>query len=955
MSIGSGILNKTYFKSSNIPMSSQNESQKPATNAVYTDVKTNPQPANQNINEVLKANVLPNQGMGYKKINTFNAPFLDKGHIYKLDNGQKVVIIPKKGPTTLKTYVKVGAFNEPDNLRGISHYIEHSVFNGSSKLAPGEFVKNVTNMGGRYNAGTGFSSTNYFIQSPLHKKDDFNKFVQMHSDMIQHPTFSEDMIEKERGPVISEINMYEDDPQDKAYNLSLKNLFNFKNKYQGLIAGSEANIKNLKSSDVKDYYSKWYTPDNMTTIVIGEVDPDNAVKTIAKYFNKKTPASETTAKYKVSLDNPTQQPVRKDIQNPNTNSVLMNMTFVGPKNNDIRESLAVNALSQALTGHETSVINKALKPLNTSADSELDVISADYNDPQVIQINSTFDKGTEEKGIKAVYSAIQHFAQTPMSNDELTITKNKLKDNFIKSNEYAMNISEAVGDAIIDHGDISAYSQKLDMINNLTAQDIQNAAKKYLDLNKTSMVVVHPEETKTNTKQTSFSGKIRFGSSQPPNKTENIKEFYLNNNFDLIMNNNQTSNISNAIIQLKTDTTPNAKPGVAPILATMLSKGSKHFSEDELNKLVDKNNLGISSIVDNNKIVIDANCDAAKMPMSLGLMKEIVYNPNFSKENFQKAKEETKFMYSSLPENPLNKAIETLYPNSPNGYSAKTITQNIDNVTIDDVKTFYNQLINNAQGKAIVTLKEDQSNKLQNTIMNSIGNLPSVKKPAPPIKEKYTPLTKNMIFTTEVNRKQAHVIQMFKINESGNAKDQAALLVLNEILGGNSQSRLFQDLREKQNLGYKVKSHYSNDSHTGELTLEIKTTTKDNKAQNNDQINNLKKSLDGFKKHVNNLITTPVTNEELNGAKLSVKSNMIFDAEDSSGKSNLVLNGCNSQYGTLLSKELFKEIDKLSIKDIQNAAKLYLKQPSVTSIIANKDTINASKNYLQQQGELKMS
>ena len=83
--------------------------------------------------------------------------------VYKLANGQNVIIAPKDGQTFVKTYVNTGSFNEPDNLRGISHYIEHNLFNGSEDLGDKVFFDEVNKIGASTNASTSFGVTDYFI------------------------------------------------------------------------------------------------------------------------------------------------------------------------------------------------------------------------------------------------------------------------------------------------------------------------------------------------------------------------------------------------------------------------------------------------------------------------------------------------------------------------------------------------------------------------------------------------------------------------------------------------------------------------------------------------------------------------------------------------------------------------------------------------------------------------
>ena len=104
--------------------------------------------------------------MAYQKAGVLNLPFDFKAHCYKLANGQRVVILPKEGETVVKTYVSTGSMNEPDKVRGISHYIEHNLFNGSNGLEAGEFFDTVNKMGAETNASTGF----VFLMIPILKR-----------------------------------------------------------------------------------------------------------------------------------------------------------------------------------------------------------------------------------------------------------------------------------------------------------------------------------------------------------------------------------------------------------------------------------------------------------------------------------------------------------------------------------------------------------------------------------------------------------------------------------------------------------------------------------------------------------------------------------------------------------------------------------------------------------------
>ena len=117
--------------------------------------------------------------IAYSKINDINLPNGLVANCYKLANGQKVVIIPKKGTTVVKSYVNTGSLNEPDKIRGISHYIEHNLFNGSEALGDKVFFDEVNKMGANTNASTSFSVTDYYIESQLLEDTDLENKIKL--------------------------------------------------------------------------------------------------------------------------------------------------------------------------------------------------------------------------------------------------------------------------------------------------------------------------------------------------------------------------------------------------------------------------------------------------------------------------------------------------------------------------------------------------------------------------------------------------------------------------------------------------------------------------------------------------------------------------------------------------------------------------------------------------------
>ena len=135
-----------------------------------------------------------------KEVN--KTPYGDNLYRYELKNGQTVVLMPKKNATTIiKTFVDAGSMNENDENRGISHFNEHNVFNGSKNLESGRFFKEVGKLGADTNASTDYAQTDFYIMSPIVDDKSLKQIIEMHADMLVNPLFPSDMVEKEKANI----------------------------------------------------------------------------------------------------------------------------------------------------------------------------------------------------------------------------------------------------------------------------------------------------------------------------------------------------------------------------------------------------------------------------------------------------------------------------------------------------------------------------------------------------------------------------------------------------------------------------------------------------------------------------------------------------------------------------------------------------------------------------------
>ena len=300
-----------------------------------------------------------NNPVTYTKLGEIAIPGVkERASIFKLANGQRVIIAPKPGPTYIKTTYNVGSLNETDDIRGISHFIEHNLFNGSKDLAPREYDKKVSDLGGYTNASTNYGMTDYHIRLQLINDNSLEEAIKLNALQTQFPTFPVEQLEKEKEPVKSEIDMYQDKPDFIATSIALKNLFNIKSQSVDFILGTKNNINSLNREKVLDYFNTWYTPDNAVTVVTGDVNTDETIKLISKYYNKKNDYSNINKRHdeKITYNN---KPVRMDIIQPNATSAIATFAFAIPEGTSLLDNNKTDVLLAFLSS-STSSLSKAL-------------------------------------------------------------------------------------------------------------------------------------------------------------------------------------------------------------------------------------------------------------------------------------------------------------------------------------------------------------------------------------------------------------------------------------------------------------------------------------------------------------------------------------------------------------------------------------------------------------------
>jgi zinc protease len=203
--------------------------------------------------------------------------------VEKLPNGLKVLLVEDHTipNIALYTFFRVGSRNERPGLTGVSHFIEHMMFNGTAKFGPGEFDRRMEFLGGSNNAYTADDMTAYTDWFPAAALE---TMIQMESDRMQGLAFVPEVLESERGVVASERRMGVDNNNDGILNENVRATAIMAHSYHWDVIGWMSDILGWRRDDIMGYYRTYYAPNNAVLIVVGDFNPATTLELIKKYY-----------------------------------------------------------------------------------------------------------------------------------------------------------------------------------------------------------------------------------------------------------------------------------------------------------------------------------------------------------------------------------------------------------------------------------------------------------------------------------------------------------------------------------------------------------------------------------------------------------------------------------------------------------------------------------------------
>ena len=432
-------------------------------------------------------------------------PFLTRAvEVYEQDNGHRIVLAHKEGGmVNISSWVKTGSINENDKNNGISHFLEHLMFKGTHKHKAGEFDKILESKGAIVNAATWKDYTFYYVTLPKgENNENFYKAIELHADMMIDPVIPDyemgapfDINDKnvtdkrERHVVIEEIRMRKDQPWTKVYNAT-NNAMYTSHPYKRDVIGTPEIISQVSQEEIMEYYRTFYSPKNVTTIVVGDFDSEDVLKRVVEGFawGERPQAPHRN----LQPDNPVEQTVYVENQANITSSFLM-FGFLGAMANDLKNLVALEMLAIILGEGASSRLYNNL--IENQAEHIFNIVEAEnysFRDGCNFFIQANFNSEYKDKAIELIKQELVKLQQG-ITERELNKAKKKLKSRFACEAETVSGIGEAIGYYMTVCDNLDLAEEYMPVCDSITCTDLEEAAKKYLDVNHAVISVLLPK------------------------------------------------------------------------------------------------------------------------------------------------------------------------------------------------------------------------------------------------------------------------------------------------------------------------------------------------------------------------------------------------------------------------------------------------------------------------------
>ena len=427
----------------------------------------------------------PQQGKGAEGLipvkDTFLSPTLQKT---VFSNGFTLITQKRSGTGTVavEAWIRVGSRYETESLNGISHFLEHMLFKGSSRYTGEEIRRKIRRVGGYLNGETFWEYTKYYTIVPT---DHVDTAIEIIGEMVMNPLIRPEDVATERKVILEEIKRFQDDPRLFALNIVTRTLFPGHPLGRPVI-GTEKTVKKITHSQLVNFYQAHYTAPNIILVLVGDLHPEQIIQLVSRKFS--TLRSDPGAKIQLQPPPPQQAFRSVTIERLLFQAyVAVGIPTLGVQDPD---RYVMDLINVILGSGKNSRIYQRIKEQEGLSD-EIDSIYLPLSDIGAWGIYVGTSPKYIERVKELIFQEFETLKNRPLSDKELEIARQTLAGNFLIEREDNLSQADFYGwfETIHQAESMEEYLKKIHAI---SPEDVQRVARRYFQPNNYNLFIVKP-------------------------------------------------------------------------------------------------------------------------------------------------------------------------------------------------------------------------------------------------------------------------------------------------------------------------------------------------------------------------------------------------------------------------------------------------------------------------------
>ena len=848
------------------------------------------------------------------------AGLAEKGPVRQvLPNGMTVILQENRAApvVSIQVWVKAGSAQEQDRESGLAHVHEHMLFKGTRSRGVGTIAREVEAAGGQINAFTSWEMTVYYVNMASRF---MKQGIDILADIIENAAFDAQELEKEIEVILEEIRRARDIPSRRLSETFYATAYGV-HPYGRPVIGTEETVRSFTREDVLHFYHKWYVPENLVWVMVGDLDPEALMPELVKKLSRipSRPVPDLTRPVE-----PPQSAPRVFVQREDVKEAYLRIGFHIP---DISspDAPALDLLALVLGQGRSSRLYSTLRMQRRLVNS-ISAYSMTPKDPGLFILTAGLEVSDIDQALAGILEETFRLCFEPVTADELNKAKAQLERDFIYAKETVQGQARQLGyyEAIV--GDLDFGRKYLERLRTVRAEDVLRVARTYIRPENLTLGTLVPKDTgeELSDEKLLQAAANRFSDVESRFKkrvmeTSEAQDPFMkvrlpNGATLLIKENRAVPIVSFRAVFLGGLLSENDRNnGISNFLARMLNKGTSTMSAEEIATAVESLAGSVSGFSGRDSFGLTGETVSWNFLPVFEIFSDILLNPAFPEEHVEKTRQDVLAAIKNQEDNlaylAFNLLWKNLYPCHPYGMDVLGMPASVEGITRQDLLEYHRR--HAVSGNVVLAIVGDIDRiEARQAAERSLLALPAepFKRSAEPCD---LPIQRKAVRHVSAEKQQAHIVWGAR-GARHTDKDRYSLDVLDAVLSGMG-GRLFTELRDQQSLAYSVTALNRQGLDPGLFAIYMATSPDKREA-----------AIDGIREQIERIRKKGIAKEEIERAKNYLIGTHAVAIQTNAAQAAAM--AFNERYGLGYGEylEYPRHIEKVTSKKVRKAVEKYL-------------------------------